>query len=191
MVSGLELVRAVYGALLLARFDRDGLRYFEDTIEAFWRSFTAAIVVAPGFAILILLGHLADPPGAGPLRIVIVEVIAYVLSWVAYPLAMVYVTRAIDRDEEYFRYIVAYNWAHIVQMALILLGVLISAIGLVEGGAAKVLSFGIDLAILVYAGYIARAALNIAVGGAVGIVIFDLILSQFIRVIALSMERGP
>ena len=55
MITPVEVVYATYGAWRLARFDCQGLQYFDNTPEAFWRSFYAAVIVAPPFAVLTAL----------------------------------------------------------------------------------------------------------------------------------------
>ncbi len=41
------------------------------------------------------------------LRIVTAETIGYVIAWVAYPLAAFYLTRFVDRQQDYLGFIVA------------------------------------------------------------------------------------
>ena len=67
-----------------------------------------------------------ETPIAGPLRVFLVESIAYVIGWVAFPLAMVYVARALGREKRYVNYIVAFNWAQVPQVLLFLTGAVLA-----------------------------------------------------------------
>ncbi|MDA0675530.1 MAG: hypothetical protein O3A88_04095 [Proteobacteria bacterium] len=115
-----EILAAHYGATRLARFDAQGLRAFNPTVEGFWRSFWAAALVAPFYAILLAFhfATMADP--VHPVRFALVEAVTYVIAWLAFPVAMVGVSRWLGRWDAYVGYIVAYNWAAVVQNAIYL-----------------------------------------------------------------------
>jgi len=49
--SAREMMYALYGAYRLARFDAGGMRYFDASIDGFWRSFFAAVLIAPFYLI--------------------------------------------------------------------------------------------------------------------------------------------
>ena len=97
MIGARETGNAIFGAWQLAKFDVNGLQYFENTPAAFWRSFSAAVIVLPAYAILVLLRLADHPVAAGPFTVLVVQSIAYVIGWVAFPLVMNYVTRATNR----------------------------------------------------------------------------------------------
>ena len=46
-----EVLGALYGAYRLARIDPAGMTYFNLSFEGFWRSFFAAVLVAPAYAV--------------------------------------------------------------------------------------------------------------------------------------------
>lgn len=182
MVSAHEASQAIYGAWRLARLDPSGLDYFENTVEAFWRSFWAAAIALPAYALLLLI-RLADAPiTAGPLTVVLVEAIGYVAGWTAFPLAMFYVTRMFDRGDRYCRYVAAYNWAVVLQVTLLLVITALGATGVPPDPLTKLLSLAGMLAILTYQWFIARAALDATTGGAAAIVMLDLVLGVMLNV---------
>ena len=74
-----EIQSSLYGAWLLFKLDPRGLEFFEDSIPAFWRSFFAAVIVLPGFAMLQLVDLVETEVSAGPLATLVVELIAYVV----------------------------------------------------------------------------------------------------------------
>ena len=50
-----ETLRALYGAYRLARLDAGGMAYFDSSIGGFWRSFFAAVLVVPFYALLLVM----------------------------------------------------------------------------------------------------------------------------------------
>ena len=55
MIALREVVTSLYGAARLIQFKPDGLTYFDSSLDGFWRSFTAALLVAPLYGILMVL----------------------------------------------------------------------------------------------------------------------------------------
>jgi hypothetical protein len=177
VITAREATAALYGAWRLARFDETGMRYFDNTVEAFWRSFNAALVVLPAYALLVMLRMADDPPAAGALTVLVVQGISYVVGWFAFPFVMYYVTGWADCRPYFCRYIVAYNWATVLQITLFLFLAAIAASDILPQGMAPLLILMATLAILIYQGFIARVGLDVPVWGAAGIVMLDIVLS--------------
>ncbi len=186
-ISTRDIAMAVYGSYRLARLDRQGMAFFDGSVEGFWRSFYAALIVAPGFSFIVMT-HLGEAAAnvSWP-RLLIVEGAAYVIRWVAYPLAMVYIADMLDRWDRYLGYIVAYNWSSIIQIAVILPVLGLAETGMVPENVGNLLAVIVEAAILFYLWFIARAALAIGAGPAAALVVFDLILSLFISGLADGM----
>ena len=188
MITTREATLALYGAYRLARVDPKGLFYFDATIEGFWRSFYAALLVAPAYVILLALDLGDRPATAGPVKLVLVEGIVYVIGWTAFPLAMVYVARWLGRSQHYICYIVAQNWANVLEIALFF-SVVAIAVGSAAVAVLPLLLAGI--AVLVYEWYIARTALEITGWQAAAVVALSVILDFIITYISSGMLRDP
>lgn len=188
MLTAEETARSLYGAWRLARFDAGGMALFDRTPEGFWRSFRVAVLMAPPYALLILLQRGAQ--AADPLRFALVELIAYVIAWTAFPLAMAHIVKAVDREADYIGFVVAYNWANALQLGLFVLVAMVAASGLLPPTFANLLGFAAILAVLGYAWFIAKAGLRLGALGAAGIVLFDVMLNAFISGVADGL-RGP
>ncbi len=187
MPSAREAVLSLYGAYRLARFDARGLTYFVTSFEGFWRSFFAAVIVAPFYVVLLSMRYAAGETGVGAMRFASVEAIAYVIAWVAFPLARVFLARVLTREERYLGYIVAYNWAAVLQNGLYLPLGMLGVTAAVPAGAANVLGLIALSLILVYTWFIARVALDVGAGAAAALVALDLVLSVFINAVASAM----
>ena len=176
---------ALTGALRLARGDRGGLACFDRSLDGFWRSFRAAAIAYPLYLVLLTMRvSVAEWQRSGGLQIVIVETIAYVIAWVAFPLVMLAVTRWINRAHRFFDFMVAYNWCQVPQSALFVLVGIASESGMLGARGGYGILF---LAVMVYEWYIARIALDTNFFAALLIVLVDLVLSVLISNVAGSL----
>ncbi len=187
MLSAREAATSLYGAYRLARFDARGMTYFETSLAGFWRSFYAAVIVAPVFAVLLVMRYAAGGAAVDGVRFAAVEAIAYVIAWVAFPLVMVSLARVLDREERYLGYIIAYNWAAVLRNAFYMPVVMLGVTGTVPAETARTLGLIALSVVLVYTWFIARVALNVGVGTAAALVALDLVLSVFINAVASAM----
>jgi hypothetical protein len=173
-----EVQLAVGGALRLAVGDRRGLGSFDTSIDGFWRSFRAGLICYPLY--LLLLGFRvtdAQWAASGIAPILVVETIAYVISWTAFPLLILPLSRWLGRENRFLAFMVVYNWSQIPQTVLFVLVGLDGATGLLAPSAAQFAGLLAIIASLVYEWYIARVALAVTGAQATLVVIFDLVLS--------------
>lgn len=184
-----EIIRSLYGALHLARGDTSGMAFFNATEQGFWRSFTAALLIAPLFALLLTIRYHVNEAGVSLLRFTAIETIAYVVSWVAFPLLLYHLTDILGTGHRFVRYIVAYNWASVLQNLLYLPFALLVEAHLVQGAGSTF--FGIILLglVLLYTWFVTRTALEVTNLLAAGLVMIDLVLSIFINTITQGMLR--
>lgn len=179
MIPSGEIIAGVTGALRLVRRDPSGMAYFNATPQGFWNSFWAAALVAPAFLILDLLtGGLAEM--AEPRRAMI-QFIGYVIDWTAFPVMMITVVDSLGKWPQYIRYIVAYNWSAVVQMA-VLLPIALLAIT-VPSHATLILAQAATIILLVYRAYVAHVALQVGFGTAAGVVLLDVLLAGLLKAV--------
>ena len=176
MITAQEIALAIYGILRLLRLDRGAVQYFENTPEAFWRSFNAALVAAPAYVLLVLLNFADNPADASEGRIVAVETITYVIGWVLFPLVMVSFTESASCERYYFRFVSAWNWSVVFQVFVFLAITAFGASGALPPSLAGFISLLTTAAILFYQGYIAHIMLEVSAGPAALVVIINLVL---------------
>jgi hypothetical protein len=183
-----EVQLAVGGALRLAIGDRRGLGCFDASVAGFWRSYRAAFICYPFY--LFLLGirvPLAQWQSTGVPTILIVETISYAISWVAFPLVMLPLTRWAGREDRFLSFMVVYNWSQVPQMALFaIIGVDIAS-GLLTPSTAPLMELAATIAVMVYEWYIARVTLAATAAQAVLVVIIDLLLGSALDRIAQAL----
>jgi hypothetical protein len=180
-----EISMALQGSIQLARLDAGGLKLFNRTPAGFWRSFFAAILTAPLRVYMVLLAR--QIPDTDPLRVITVETISYVISWLIYPFAMLIVVDLIGRRERYFDYMVAYNWASIPQNVLQVLVITIAVASPPLGG---LLFLIVIVSLLVYQWFIARSALLISSTVAVALALFEFALGLALDRITQALLRA-
>ena len=175
-----ETVYSIFGAYRLAMLDKTGLSYLDRSPEGAIRSFNAALIVLPAYAVLVVLRLWDVLPDVSLLRFITVEGLAYVISWSAFPLVMFYISGLLDRSERYFDFLSAYNWSSVIQMGLYLPVVAIADSGLMPEGVGEGLVLAVTMLVLMYQWFIARTTLDINGGSAAGVVLLDMILAVFI-----------
>ncbi|MBT3396101.1 MAG: hypothetical protein HOB82_06610 [Alphaproteobacteria bacterium] len=172
-----EILASIQGAYLLARFDASGMNFFNISNDGFWRSFGAAVVIAP----VVLVTMLAFYAGSdiNPLRIAVVEFGQYVAGWAVFPVVMIFVARSMNLTDRYVGYIIAYNWSSVIQVALFApLNLALS-----YSGASWLLEFmwlSAMVFVIIYLIFIAKTALGTTLSIAISLVGLDLLLTLVI-----------
>jgi hypothetical protein len=174
-----EVLRALYGAYRLAWFDSAGMGFFNLTFDGFWRSFFAAVLVAPAYAILVGLQMTTGEEAVDPGLLLVTETIGYVLTWCAFPLIAIVLTRLLGLSRNYVALIVALNWTAVLQTA-VFLGVVLLAPLLPAGLGTLVITLT-TCAILVYQWFVMRTALATTGGIALMLLLIDLIVTSMIN----------
>ena len=118
MITLPEVTAAVYGVGRLLRLDTSGYSFLDTSRRGFFMSFWAAVFILPGIFVLGRFDPATEQLGVHPFRFLSVTAIHYVLSWVAYPLVMWHITERLDRLNRYVLYIVAYNWASVLDVSI-------------------------------------------------------------------------
>jgi len=157
-----EIIAGVYGAWRLARRDPAGMVWFDASPRGFWHSFWGPALVLPGFLILQTID--------GAFATQVVE-----------PL-VVYLAEGLHRSANYCRFIVAYNWSAVVQMALLLPVALL--VQLFPGHGIEVLNLAVTIVLLVYQAYIAHVALAVTPGTAGLLVLLDVLIGALVQMSA-------
>lgn len=174
-----EVLSGLFGAYRLAWFDPSGMAHFNLTVEGFWRSFFAAVLVAPAYAILVGMQLAAETEEFNLALVFWVEAIAYVLAWAAFPLVAVVLTRLLGLDRNYVALIVAVNWTAVLQTGAFLAVVLLALV-LPQGLGTLVVTLT-TLAILVYQWFVIRTSLQTTGGVALMLLLVDLVITTMIN----------
>lgn len=193
MPSWAEVISSLNGVLLLARRDTDGYRYFNLTAEGFWRSFAAVLFVAPIYFILAEAAVQIAPTeeGAEPVArdvgtFYFGKALTLTLDWIAFPVAMVFVTRILDLTRNYATFIIAFNWSSVLVFAVVNLPVILYAAGLLDAAATGFFGLVLLIPVLMFRWFVARTALDTTGLIASAVVLLEMTLSF---AIAIYMDR--
>lgn len=173
-----EITGSLSGAWRLARFDPSGMNDFDLSIRGFWRSFGAAFVVLPVYIYFVAVNF--DGTDATTAWFVIVKALAYAAAWAAFPIVMVGLAQVLNLKANYVPFIIASNWASVLQVLLFIPVNTLAAFNGLESDATGLLYFLTTVIVLVYQWFVARTALQTTIGVAAGLVAVDLFLGLLV-----------
>ena len=186
MPSTRDVITSLYGAWRLAHLDRGGLAFFDSSPSGVRRSFFAAALVAPFFALMLTAGA-PEAGRAHSIRYAVVEAIAYVVTWTAYPVLIEWLSRFLGCRERFERYLVAYNWSMVLQNAAVLPIGILAGLGVLPHELAQLMWLIVFVLVLAYLSFVARAGLEVSAVTAAGLVVVDVLLSALIDGVAGGM----
>ena len=185
MISLREVSAGVFGAWRLAHGDRSGLNWFDATANGAARSFWAGVIALPAYIVLLGLEFSENPVNAGPMQLIMVYAISYVLDWASFPLAMRSISTSMGKGKHYYRYVSALNWARVVEVAVFLPAAILGSMS--SNGMFALIPVILLIAILIYHGFIAVVALEASKAEAGMVVPMNLGLSIIISLWARSL----
>ena len=182
MSLGAEIVRSIRGAVRIGMFDPDAPACFNLTLEGFWRSFLAPVLLAPFYLAIILrdVGAAdAAAEGAETGDFVGVRIATFVFGWIAFPLLMIPIARMLQLGGAYVSFIIMWNWSAVPQAALMIPAM--AALDFMAPRPAGLLFMAATVTVLFYGYLVARAGLRCQAATAAGVVALDLVLSLLIN----------
>lgn len=171
-----EIRRGLAGALAILRREPGAMAMFDLTADGFFRSFTAMLVAAPAYA-LIVLGRIVGEGSAVALPLtLLIEAIGYVVAWLAFPIAAGLVLYGLGEGRRLVPLVVAGNWAAVLQIGFVLAALLVAAA--LPAATAAAVTTTATLAALAYQWLVVRTALAAPGVVAAGFVLLDVVVSM-------------
>ena len=155
-----EIVSSFIGAWRLFRMDPDAMRWFNTSMDGFWRSFFAAVLALPSFvfAFAFQFSDMVEAPN--PIAAVVLGAIAYAASWVVFPVIAALVVRPMGYGHHYVPYIVARNWAGALVAQAYLAAEILIFLGIFAGDLGGFIKIILFVVTLWYGFMVARIALS-------------------------------
>tara|TARA_B100000676_G_C17797345_1_gene690303 strand:+ start:37 stop:603 length:567 start_codon:yes stop_codon:yes gene_type:complete len=171
-----DITKALFGIWLILKNRPGADNFFDLSVDGFWRSFVAAILVLPANVIVTAVGILAAGEVSYGLIDGFRDLLLYVINWLFYPLVVIIACRYLNAPDKALKYIIPYNWASIPTGYFFAFATLIGKS--LEGSSfgAGVLFIAYVVAIFLFF-EIARRQLEISRLAAVGVVAFDFLFS--------------
>ncbi len=184
MRSWAEARAALTGLMLLLRFDAGFVNWFDRSPEGARRSFRLMVPMLPVFLFRLFI-EVDLASAATPLLAIVTIGTCYVLGWVMFPLILILVGRAIERESQAIGALSSYNWFGAS------LSIIACALSLVEssgalGGIPSLLFSALIIASLVYETYQLHVLMGIGYIGAGILAIVDYTLAKSLFVLLLS-----
>jgi hypothetical protein len=132
-----DIVRPLQGAWRLASLNPQGAEAFDVSASGFWRSFWAAAVAAPIFALLTMLERRMTEAAVGGMYQMDITfgsyylhaAVTYVLIWPVFAFVAWYALKALRAERGFSAAVVAMNWTRVIAMAMRLPVTALGAVG--------------------------------------------------------------
>jgi hypothetical protein len=121
VLTKVEIARGTQGALRFLQRDPAAPTYFDNTPEACLRSFWVMALVAPLYALYVVISYSGIDVAADEGEIALVEALRYVVDWLLFPVLFYEIARRRRWLDRYPRYIGALNWISLPAMAILLI----------------------------------------------------------------------
>lgn len=183
MMGGFAAIREnLAGAWQLMLGRPEGLNRLDTSLEGFWRSFAAVVLIVP-FALLAFQsqGLLAAEAGASVQPAtgsgLALQGIALLADWFAFPIVFAAIAKPFGLGSRYVPFIVARNWASVIMTAMIGAAHALHLVGAMSAVVTPFVLIVVFVVTLRFAYVIARIALAVSMGMALPIVMLDLLIS--------------
>ena len=182
-MGGLGAIREnLTGAWQLMLGRPEGLNRLDTSLEGFWRSFAAVILIVP-FALLASLsqgviaadaGVTVEPLSGSGLTLQGITILA---DWFAFPIVFAALAKPFGLGSRYVPFIVARNWASVIMSAMVGAVHVLHLVGILSGLLTPFVLIIVFAVTLRFAYVIARIALAVSMGMALPVVMLDLLIS--------------
>jgi len=158
----------------------EGLRKLDITIDGFWRSFGAVVLILPVAVIamaservaLSAMGHEGAALTGGYM---VLRFIAVIVDWLAFPAILALFARPMGIATHFVPYIVARNWAAVLIAGLFAVPHLFHALGILPTGMLSFILLGLFALAVWFSYIIVRTALQVPPVLAVPVVILEIV----------------
>lgn len=182
-----EIRAALDGSWLLFRNRPEGMAFFDQSIQGFWRSFLVVFLLVPVFLFgglaekRLFIAYNLDQLASFPDRSYwTAQFLGLAVDWITLPVLLALLAVPIGISQRYVPFIVVRNWTSLLVSMPYLVLYLLYLIGIFSGEVTVLLSLVYLPVILWYNYIIARIALQATVSVAIGVVVLDVVLTLLI-----------
>ncbi|WP_269586201.1 hypothetical protein [Roseibium sp. Sym1] len=182
-----EIRAALDGSWLLLRNRPEGMAFFDQSIQGFWRSFQVIFLLVPAFLVSGLAEkrfyfseNLYHPDAFPNDAFWFAQTVGLGIDWLALPLLLAVVAVPIGISNRYVPFIVVRNWTSLLASVPYLITYLLFLLGVISAGIAVLLSLTCLLVVIWYRFLVARIALQAPIGLSIGVVVLDVLLTLVI-----------
>jgi hypothetical protein len=188
ILTAQEVNRSFRGALDLFNNRIEGLQAFDMSERGFWRSFGAIWLTLPAYIVTVAAERVrlglsdADQGLLGSLGTDLVVALAYGLSFIALPVAMIWITRRLDLTDRFVPFVIVNNWVTAIGLLVLSLPALLQLIGWATPALASIFGLAFAVVFLRLQWIATKATLGLPGVPAFGIVALGVVLNMLIGV---------
>lgn len=180
MIAARDIARGIDAGVRFAAFRPDPAGQLDNDPGAALRSFFAAVLVFPFFVfaavIVIALPDLDVAAGHALLAVVV----AYLLSWTAWPVAAHGLGRLFGAQDRFCRYLIAYNWFQMLEKHVMALPALLGLLSILQPETVIAALLGLYVYATIMRYRIARHGFGVPAGVALKIALANLLTDALI-----------
>lgn len=187
MISLGEIRAALDGSWLLLRNRPEGMAFFDQSIQGFWRSFLVIVLLVPVALVsgqaekkFYFAENLYHPDAFPDGGFWFAQLAGLALVWVCLPVLLALLAVPIGISQRYVPFIVVRNWSSLLASVPFMLTYLLFLVGVISPGVTVLLLLTSQVAVIWYRFLIVRIALQASISLTIGIVILDVVLALVI-----------
>ncbi|MBZ0216714.1 MAG: hypothetical protein K8F25_09195 [Fimbriimonadaceae bacterium] len=191
MIDNNEIHQAMRGSWALALGDPGGLRYFENSFDAFWRSFQVILYVVPVYLLMMSFGSIAENGVAQTVFarpfFYVAQTFLIIVEWITFPVLMILLARLLNVTSRYGLFITVSNWNSLLIVAVLFpVNLALNIIG-VGDGASFFFSLAVMVLVMRYRWFVTKTVLDVSSMTAAGLVIIEFLISFMFTGISLRL----
>jgi len=193
IVTADEVNRSFKGTLALLHSQAEGLKSFDMSERGFWRSFSAIWLTLPAYVVSLAferqrLGLLQpDRSLLDSAWIDLVVALGHLASFLALPLAMIWVARRFNLTRAYVPFVIVTNWVTALGLLVLSVPAMLLLIGWATPSLASFFTLAFAIIILRLQWFATKATLGLANLPALGIVLLGIVLNSCIGTITRTL----
>lgn len=193
IVTADEVNRSFRGTLDLLHSRVEGLKSFDMSERGFWRSFAAIWLTLPAYVVSLAFERLRlgllqpDRSLLDSVWIDAVVALGHLASFVALPVAMIWMARHFNWTKAYVPFVIVTNWVTAMGLLILSVPAMLLLIGWATPSLASVFSLAFAVIIVRMQWFATKATLGISNLSALGIVLLGIVLNSCIGSITRSL----
>jgi hypothetical protein len=193
-LDGDEVARSLTGAWRVFLDKPDAPRFFDLSVEGFWRSFRAFALMIPLYAVMAVADYqslIADNADFSDSAFILARTAAAGIDWILFPILLALIAEPLGITRSYTSFVIARNWGSVLTIVPFAVVDLLYSLGVFEGDARQIATLVVLMVQLRYSYLIASRSLGVGIGLAVALVVGDFAISQMIVVISAGIAGLP
>jgi hypothetical protein len=186
IVTAEEVNRSVKGTLDLLNNKAEGLKAFDMSERGFWRSFAAIWLTLPAYIVSLAFERLRlglvqpDRSLLDNLWVDFVVALGHVASFIALPIAMIFIARSLRLTQRYAPFVIVLNWITVIGLLLLSVPAMLLLLGWATPALATMFSLAFAVVIVRVQWFATKATLGVSGLSAFGIVSLGLVLNSLV-----------